>query len=969
MIVKVCQFKSRQQGERLVEVFQPGEMEKAASFFSMGKTASPLLPSVRDLLENIRPDPRRIYILVNALGAGEYWGCFPDGALVQTSTGERPIESVEIGELVTTHQNRLRRVIARRTKRATELCDLYVRCLPSISPTLTATPNHELYVVLRDDFIATKRRTIWKADTSTPVELRRVEAMRQMEFSWVPISDLRPGDMIAEPFPLEEDSGALGDAKWNTPEVAFLMGLYAAEGCVAYRYGRDCSHDDEPEKIVYVTSRTEDATHAEAVRCAAKLGHITTPRHEEETHSTRMVVCIKELAKLCLLHIGSPAPDKYLSSAILRMPRAWQQVFFDAYAGGDGSVSKASKDAGTIRCVSASAVLLRDFRLLLARLGLAAAVNGRHNKKATWYTGKPIFDLQISSKQLDGTGSPKSYIHPDGYILSAVAKVEQYAWEGDVHDLTVEEDQSFVVNGVVAHNSNINADYFPEAALIHQGPVYGYETFRTAGLFKHHVNKDITKSFGNIMLSAWHDHMKRVELVIEIDRDIAARVGATDICDKLDQGIFFDVSMGCKVPFDTCSICLDVKRYEAAKAAFDPSIHKSPGEAILAEHKRNPIRGVSITRNDYCEDLRKRLNKILPDGRKVYAINDFPRFFDISAVFIGADKTAKVMAKLASRSFSGEAVPSWQVAEEAGYTEEPMEKAASVGTLLPRIKSASEIKAGEIIKDVVPSQFGGKAVPAKDDLPNDVLDTLGKGDLSEALSTPTMMGMLLRPREFQRITIISMGNKPLADDLDEKGIVFPHSHEEEPMEMGSGHFSDVIKNMLMPFMEGRSSLEPVAKRRAIRITIMGGPKEDGALQKVSHHPFMQKIAAAYNGYLCAATKCMQDIPAKIASDSSLWGAVHSQGIGSSFYKVAEPVLAHVVGAALAGEVLSNLAARDRRGKEIQGMQAGMVQELIAEHPHALATLAALGALHAEGSSLPKDLLAKLTMLGKKVLSR
>jgi hypothetical protein len=363
----------------------------------------------------------------------------------------------------------------------------------------------------------------------------------------------------------------------------------------------------------------------------------------------------------------------------------------------------------------------------------------------------------------------------------------------------------------------------------------------------------------------------------------------------------------------------------------------------------------------------------MSNGVKNYAINDFPRFFDISVVFIGADKTAKVMAKLASMtSFShvaGDAIPSWQVAEVMGYAEEPMEKAASVGTLLPRIKSASEIKAGEIIKDVVPSQFGGKAVPAKDDLPNDILDTLGKGDLSEALSTPTIMGMLIRPREFQRITIISMGNKPLADDLDEKGIVFPHSHEEEPMEMGSGHFSDVIKNMLMPFMEGRSSLEPVAKRRAIRITIMGGPKEDGALQKVSHHPFMQKIAAAYNGYLCAATKCMQDIPAKIASDSSLWGAVHSQGIGSSFYKVAEPVLAHVVGAALAGEVLSNLAARDRRGKEIQGMQAGMVQELIAEHPHALATLAALGALHAEGSSLPKDLLAKLTMLGKKVLSR
>src|SRR6185295_11826397 len=38
----------------------------------------------------------------------------------------------------------------------------------------------------------------------------------------------------------------------------------------------------------------------------------------------------------------------------------------------------------------------------------------------------------------------------------------------------------------------------------------------------------------------------------------------------------------------------------------------------------------------------------LPDGRKVAVRNDTPRFFDISFVFIGADKTAKVLAKLAS---------------------------------------------------------------------------------------------------------------------------------------------------------------------------------------------------------------------------------------------------------------------------------------------------------------------------------
>ena len=40
--------------------------------------------------------------------------------------------------------------------------------------------------------------------------------------------------------------------------------------------------------------------------------------------------------------------------------------------------------------------------------------------------------------------------------------------------------------------------------------------------------------------------------------------------------------------------------------------------------------------------------KILPDGRKVFVYNHYPRFFDISFVFIGADRTSFVLEKIAS---------------------------------------------------------------------------------------------------------------------------------------------------------------------------------------------------------------------------------------------------------------------------------------------------------------------------------
>lgn len=617
--------------------------------------------------------------------------------------------------------------------------------------------------------------------------------------------------------------------------------------------------------------------------------------------------------------------------------------------------------------------------------------------------------------------------------------------------------------------SNINGDWFPEGSLVHKGPVYGYETFYGAFPYKHHVNKDPEKSFGKVELACWHDCMKRVELVVSIDRERARMFGATDVCDKLDAGQFPDVSMGCKVPYDLCSICLDWKKYRIAQATFDPLRHKSVGQAVLQFHKRDPIRGLSVTRDDYCEHLKTMLNKILSDGRKVYAINDFPRFFDISFVFIGADKTAKVMAKLAHVGYQGLVVPSWYVAEQMGYeqpsTEKEFEKVAGlprnifggpqpagrktadelidrlVGRLrgkhvarvskekeaglenrpppveetelepkrtdkekerlkeifqanrpesrdvasktprqLDRLlektsgieavraklreKRASHRKGAEIIKDVAPTQFGGKAVPIlpdRPDIPDDILDRLGGSDLGQALSTPTTMGMILKPREFQRITIISMGKKPLADQMDRDGLVFPPSGgRDESVPVGAGHFSSVLKRILLPFLESRSMLEPVARRRVVKITVMKPEVEEEGEPKIAEEtPFLQKISAAYNGYLNRIGDCLSGAESTVNSQSDLWEAVHGSALATGFEKVGAGarVSPGVVLGAIGGAFALNQLARWKREKARMGSgpPVGALTDLAAEHPKALMFLAGMGALHQQGSPIPRQI--------------
>ena len=458
------------------------------------------------------------------------------------------------------------------------------------------------------------------------------------------------------------------------------------------------------------------------------------------------------------------------------------------------------------------------------------------------------------------------------------------------------------------YGSNINGDYFTEASLLHapddwtgSPPLdrarakdwpYGFPTFYLAHPFAHHRNKDASRAFGEVELAAYNAKMHRVELVVRVDKDKCEEFGGVSVWDKLRQGHFCDVSMGTRVPFDSCAICLDWETYRKAQGSFDRGKHKSEGDAVLAFHKRlklkngHGIRGVSITRADYCDHAKKHMNRILPDGRKVFVFNDYPKFFDISFVFIGADKTAKVMLKIADtgRIWS---LPSAELAEKLGY-DELYEKLPQVGPPsfekvagLPEelLKSAflgksAKEKGGEIVKDVLPSQFAAKAVPllthCEPDLPKELLDTLGAAGLGEALATTAGMGIVLRPREFQRIILIQSGSRSSADHLEDTGSVFRRSRDTNEVPLDPSYFHPALARLLLPLLALRSGLGPEVERRVLVVS-QSSPTQKKAAASLSSI-VLDKIGAAYNGYrsgLMEIVASAQDLMASAARSSDV----------------------------------------------------------------------------------------------------
>lgn len=189
-------------------------------------------------------------------------------------------------------------------------------------------------------------------------------------------------------------------------------------------------------------------------------------------------------------------------------------------------------------------------------------------------------------------------------------------------------------------SANKNGDWFPEENLKQY-----FKTFETgpAHVFRHHINKDPAKAIGKVLFAIYNERMHRVELIAEVDATLGS-----DIEDRISMGDYPLTSMACKTPFDVCSVC-------GNKAH---------------------------TRQEYCSHLQTSLGQLMPDGRKIMALNVGPlRFFDISIVLRPADVTSGILQKVAHE----EVISSAEAAEIAEIGE---------------VKEASHSKLADILKQI-----------------------------------------------------------------------------------------------------------------------------------------------------------------------------------------------------------------------------------------------------------------------------
>lgn len=479
---------------------------------------------------------------------------------------------------------------------------------------------------------------------------------------------------------------------------------------------------------------------------------------------------------------------------------------------------------------------------------------------------------------------------------------------------------------------------------------YGFPSFYGATVYAHHKNSDpATLGFGDVVFATENDAMKRIELVMRIDTELAAKRGHSALLDRVQRGDRVDVSMGCKVPFDFCSICTDWATVKKAWKGFDRKRHAHPGIPILVYHKTvKPIRGLAITKADYCEHMVSSPGEILRDGKKVFVFNDFPRFFDISVVWVGADKTARVMWYLgASRKKNSEPSldqflktatlidPTTKVAEDRGFGSQSTVKPMAPDQIaLLKARGQTVPKTAEMEKEIKGGLMRKIDLCSNEDmeLPFGAMSTFSQQfGLKSLLSTLGGLGISLRPNEFHMLVSTELpGHASMAKKANEAGVTFRTS-----MDVGMDcryavspvDFNVKLAEQLVGYLDSRSSFAQHLNWR------LGSMKTASAIRVAPQQRLegvaFEKMAAYYNGYRASLLK-------------------EADGLFPRYFDVMKPDVADFMKSASSGALLLSspsvvhwVSAHLEKVADVEDEVVTAVNYVISDNPHV--KLAALGA--------------------------
>jgi intein/homing endonuclease len=394
-------------------------------------------------------------------------GCFIAGSQVSLSNGKRiAIEEIQPGEKVITHQGNTKEVLNKQMRKGK--WNMRTIKVQGISSPITATDNHPFFVVRpfdtcqcgcgqaldtnkhKDPYRKLAIRYIKGHNLNVSNPAKGKVELPSIDYNVIEVraDEIKKGDLVF--FPRRKDT-----ENHISNNRARLLGYFLAEGSFL-------KHNGEVSAVEFNFSIQERDTFVKEVAdlMLIEFGKEAKIYNREDRNTTSIRVHSKEVAQWFKSHGGEYSDKKNLSDEVMSWSNENHLNLLGTFINGDGTLHRIH---GHTSLTSCSEQLVNQFHTLLANNGIQSRLS-----KVTLENRKPAYTLtigkiqaialkeytaKVSSLNVHTSNSLKSF---NDKVLYKVDNIKSHDYEGWVYDLEVEDDHSYIVNGVSVHNCSVD---------------------------------------------------------------------------------------------------------------------------------------------------------------------------------------------------------------------------------------------------------------------------------------------------------------------------------------------------------------------------------------------------------------------------------------------------------------------------------------------------------------------------------
>ena len=371
--------------------------------------------------------------------------CFVAGTMVKTIDGHKPIEDIEVGDLVLTHKGRYMPV----TKTMNRVSPETVIIKAENCGEIECTKEHPFYAkevyrkyqrearasnrVVPDKYEWISPEMFIKQKNSSGTVTRQTYLTSVVDHGYTKV--LYDGiDVNVNQF----ESHHVNTLNLNNGDVWYIIGRWIGDGWFKYRY-----RNGKKLSGIIICCGKDDYEELEARMNASGFKYYVS----EEKTTYRFTLCNVELATY-LLKFGVGAENKHLTRDCYMLEGDLARAMISGYLDSDGS-----RDGHICTFSTTSKELAYGMKYMINKyLGVSCSISkakDNGNKiMGRSVTTKPIYIGCFHSER-----QRQSHYFSDGIYIIAPYTSLDYSYEAKiVYNLSVAEDESYTANGLAVHN-------------------------------------------------------------------------------------------------------------------------------------------------------------------------------------------------------------------------------------------------------------------------------------------------------------------------------------------------------------------------------------------------------------------------------------------------------------------------------------------------------------------------------------